>query len=152
MGTGIACGAAALIFWGDQRIKRRVEKEIASGENREYLKGFLLVRKYHNRGAMLGLGQKKSGLVTALAIAMTLAALLVFLLSLGQKGNLLLRGGLTLLLGGAFSNTYDRLKRGYVVDYFSFGAKRGKFRNIVFNVADFCIITGALTAALGAGR
>ena len=37
--------------------------------------------------------------------------------TLGQKGKAALKLGLAFLLGGAFSNTYDRLKRKYVVDY-----------------------------------
>ena len=64
----------------------------------------------------------------------------------------MLRVGLSLLLGGAFSNTYDRLKRKYVVDYVSFGVKWKKLRQVVFNISDFCIITGALLAILGAWR
>ena len=59
---------------------------------------------------------------------------------------------LALLLGGSFSNTYDRLRRKYVVDYLSFPVKWKWFRDIVFNISDFCIIIGALLAALGATR
>ena len=73
----------------------------------------------------------------------------VFIVSLGHRGNNLLRLGLSLLLGGAFSNTYDRLRRGYVVDYVSFPVKWQAFRKIVFNCSDFCIIIGALLSALG---
>ena len=35
---------------------------------------------------------------------------------LGMRGKKLLKAGLSLLLGGAFSNTYDRVMREYVVD------------------------------------
>ena len=78
--------------------------------------------------------------------------LMFFILSFGQHGNHLLRVGLSLLLGGGFSNTYDRLKRKYVVDYVSFNVKWKGLRKIVFNVSDFCIMIGALLIALGAGR
>lgn len=57
-----------------------------------------------------------------------------------------------MLLGGAFSNTYDRCRRKYVVDYFSFGVKWKRLSRIVFNISDFGIILGALTAALAAGK
>ena len=53
------------------------------------------------------------------------------------------------MLGGAFSNTYDRLKRKYVVDYVSFPVKNEKIRNVVFNISDFCIMIGALLMVLG---
>ena len=86
---------------------------------------------------------------TGILIGGVLIAVL-FVVSLGHRGNRLLRVGLALLLGGAFSNTYDRLKRKYVVDYLSFGVRWKGLRRIVFNVSDFCILIGAMLSALGA--
>ena len=63
-----------------------------------------------------------------------------------------MRTGLAFLLGGAFSNTYDRLKRKYVVDYFSLNVKWKRLRRIVFNISDFCIMTGALLTVIGSIR
>lgn len=60
----------------------------------------------------------------------------------------MLKTGLSILLGGAYSNTYDRLVRGYVVDYFGFQVKNERLRNIVFNISDFCIMIGALISVL----
>ena len=98
------------------------------------------------------MGEKKRPVVAAVSLTLTIILTLVFLLSLGHRGNRLLRLGLALLLGGSFSNTYDRLRRKYVVDYLSFPVKWKWFRDIVFNISDFCIIIGALLAALGATR
>lgn len=141
-----------LIFFGDLWLKNRVERILPMGENgkeRALLGGRLLLRRHHNRGAILNTGEKKRPVVAAVSLLLTAALVPVFLLSLGRRGNRLLRLGLALLLGGAFSNTYDRLKRKYVVDYLSFGVKWKWFRSIVFNGSDFCIIIGALLAALG---
>ena len=149
----LSCGAIILsIFAGDFWIKNQVEQKRAEGETREILGGRLLLRRYHNRGAALNFGERRRPLVAAVSVLLTLAALGALILSLGQKGNGMLRVGLSLLLGGAFSNTYDRLKRKYVVDYVSFGVKWKKLRQVVFNISDFCIITGALLAILGAWR
>nr|WP_318685442.1 signal peptidase II [uncultured Acetatifactor sp.] len=149
----LSCGAIILsIFAGDFWIKNQVEQKRAEGETREILGGRLLLRRYHNRGAALNFGERRRPLVAAVSVLLTLAALGALILSLGQKGNGMLRVGLSLLLGGAFSNTYDRLKRKYVVDYVSFGVKWKKLRQVVFNISDFCIITGALLAVLGAWR
>ncbi|MFR3251023.1 MAG: signal peptidase II [Eisenbergiella sp.] len=74
---------------------------------------------------------KKSALVRARP-SLTLAVLILFLLSLGQKGNGLLKTGLAFLLGGAFSNTYDRLSRKYVVDYVSLRTGIGAVDRVVF--------------------
>ena len=136
---------------GDLWLKGWVEKRIAGGENRPLLAGKLILRKHHNRGAMLNVGQKRHTLIAALSLILTIAVTVLFFLSLGHRGNNLLRVGLSLLLGGAFSNTYDRLRRGYVVDYLSFGVKWKWLREIIFNLSDFFIIIGALLAALGYG-
>ena len=150
--TGICISLMAVIFAGDLWIKNHIERTGTEGETRKLWGGRILIRKHHNRGAMLNAGQSRQKAVAALSVIMTLAAAAVFLFSLGQKGNNTLRIGLALLLGGAFSNTYDRLKRKYVVDYFSFGVKWKRLRNIIFNLSDVCIIIGALTSAIGAGR
>lgn len=135
------------IFTGDYKIKKYVEEKV--NEPRPILGGRILLRKYHNRGAMLNLGQRRSKIVTAVSLFLCLLLTAVFLLSLGRRGNNLLRIGLSFLLGGAFSNTYDRLKRKYVVDYFSFRVKWKPLGRIVYNLSDFCIITGALLVVLG---
>lgn len=145
-----------IIFFGDLYIKNRVEKYIpvkGGGKNeRELLGGRLLLRRHHNRGMVLNAGEKRQPVVAAVSVVLTVVLTVVFFISLGRRGSNLLRTGLSLLLGGAFSNTYDRLKRKYVVDYISFGVKWKKLRNIVFNLSDFCIIIGALLTALGLAR
>lgn len=159
------------IFFGDMWIKNLAEKrgadaledgegvpcgkggeEPASADSprRSLFHKYIQVRRYHNKGAVLNLGQNKRRVVAAISVAMCIAAAVVFILSLGRRGNRLLRVGLAFLLGGAFSNTYDRLKRKYVVDYFSFQVKWEPLRRVVFNISDFCIMIGALLAAIGA--
>ena len=150
--TGLCISLIAVIFGGDLCIKNYIERTGVEGETRKLWGGRILIRKHHNRGAMLNAGQSRQKAVAVLSVIMTLVAVVVFIFSLGQKGNNMLRIGLALLLGGAFSNTYDRMKRKYVVEYFSFGVKWKRLRNIIFNLSDFCIIIGALTSAIGAGR
>lgn len=137
------------IFWGDFFLKNYIESHVDERDERVICRGKLLIRKHHNKGMMLNAGQKRRRLVAVFSLAFTLILTVVFIASLGHRGNNLLRLGLALLLGGAFSNTYDRLHRGYVVDYVSFPVKWQAFRKIVFNCSDFCIIIGALLSALG---
>lgn len=138
----------ALIFAGELGIKNYVENKRNAGEEKEICKGRILLRKYHNKGACMNLGEKKSNVVAGLSLILTAVLALVFLFTLTRHGNGWLKAGLSLLLGGAFSNTYDRLKRKYVVDYFSFGVKWAPLRAIVFNISDFCILIGALIIAI----
>ena len=135
------------IFLGDEWIKNQIEKRI--GIHKPILGNRILIQKYHNRGAMLNLGQYHQKVVMGVSVIFCILLTAVFLLSLGHKGNNLLRVGLAFLLGGAFSNTYDRLKRKYVVDYFSFQVRWTPLRRIVYNLSDFCIIIGALLVVLG---
>lgn len=136
------------IFLGDLKIKNMIERKDPSVPSSLW-KNRILIRRHHNRGAMLNLGQGRRPLVAALSVILCILMTAVFVLSLGQRGNGLLRAGLSFLLGGAYSNTYDRLKRKYVVDYFSWNVKWAPLGRIVFNLSDFCIMAGALLAVLG---
>lgn len=122
---------------------------MTEGEKKCFCKGRILIRRHHNRGVMLNFLQKWQPAVAVLSLVLTAIVTVLFGLSFGMRGNNLLRVGLAFLLGGAFSNTYDRLKRKYVVDYLSFGVKWKKLRRIIFNISDFCIIIGALLAVIG---
>lgn len=147
----IYIGILTVIFISDCLIKRHMEQTLTDGEEKKRLNGFIRLRKHHNKGAFLNVGEKRQPIVARLSVLLTAALTAVFLLSLGTQGKRLLKTGLSLLLGGAFCNTYDRLKRKYVVDYLSFGVKWKRLSNIVFNLSDFGIIIGALIAALSAG-
>ena len=149
---GVFVSIIMLIFFGDLWIKNYIEQNIGDNQTQEKLGGLLLIRKHHNKGAVLNVGEQRRPVVAGISVFLTVLALILFVFSLGKHGNNILRMGLALLLGGAFSNTYDRLKRKYVVDYVSFGVKWKKLRGIVFNISDFGIIIGALLTALGAGR
>ncbi|MCI8772394.1 MAG: signal peptidase II [Lachnospiraceae bacterium] len=140
---------AAGIFFLDMGIKNLIEKKVPEGETKEIGRGCLLLRKHHNKGAFLNMGEKKSGFVAILSIALTLAMTVLFLVTFSFRGSRLLKSGLALLLGGAYSNTYDRMRRHYVVDYVSFPVKNKAIRSIVFNISDFCIMIGALLMVLG---
>lgn len=136
------------IFGLEWKLKNHIEKTVAEGEIKKKWGGFLLIRKYHNRGAFLNFGQKSRWAVALVSLLLTAVISIIFLLTLGRGGKSLLKWGLTLLLGGAYSNTYDRLSRKYVVDYVSFSVPGG-LGKVVFNVGDFCIMIGALLCVLG---
>ena len=145
-----------VIFFGDLWIKNKIEKSgIKSkggtgGESAALFGGRILLRNHHNKGFILNCGQGRRRAVAVLSMILSVLMGGLFVLSLGRRGNKLLRVGLAFLLGGAFSNTYDRLKRQYVVDYFSFNVKWKRLRGIVFNLSDFCIIIGSMLMVIGA--
>lgn len=143
---------AAGIFLLDLLIKNHIEAHLQVGEEKSVCQGRLLIRRYHNKGAFLDVGEKRQKAVALLSLLLTLFMTVVFLATFSFRGNAVLKAGLALLLGGAYSNTYDRLTRNYVVDYVSFPVKNKRVRRIVFNISDFCIIIGALMMTLGQGR
>ena len=138
------------IFIGELFLKNHVEENWPMGRDKKAAKGLLNLRRYHNHGAFLNLGEKKKTLVAAVSVGLCAGLLAVYVLTLFQTGNHLLKAGLSLLLGGAFSNTYDRLYRKYVVDYFSFRTGIKALDRVVFKLADFAIMAGALLCTLTA--
>ncbi|MDO4294080.1 MAG: signal peptidase II, partial [Eubacteriales bacterium] len=141
-------GIASAIFLLDKGIKDYAEAEEALAVPKPALGGRLVLQRYHNRGAFLNLGEKRSALMRALSLGLTAVVLVCFVCTLGQRGRGLLKTGLALLLGGAFSNSYDRLYRSYVVDYASLRTGIRALDRVVFNLADLCIMIGALCTAL----
>ena len=144
----IYLGIIGSIFILECLIKAIGEKKGKIGVTKPVCGGKILLKKFHNKGFALNVGEKKQKAVAAVSLLLTLlvtAGVLLF----GNKWNGLIKTGLSFVLGGAYSNTYDRLFRTYVVDYVSFGVKNPKLRRIVFNIADFCIMIGAILVVIG---
>ncbi len=137
------------VFTVDQMTKRYVEEDtrLSAPTNEVHMAdGHIGLMRYHNPGMMLTLGKHKQNLVKLLSASITVVCCLIFVFTLGNHGKKLLQASLALLLGGAFSNTYDRMARGHVVDYVRFPHAPGKLKQVVFNIADFAIILGAFGA------
>lgn len=137
------------IFTGEFLWKNHVEKKIPENSSKKALHNAVILTKYHNRGAAFNTGERIPGAIKWISVVLTMFAAVLFICSIGTAGKGLLKFGLSLLLGGAFSNTYDRLRRGYVVDYFRWNVPVKRIRNLIFNVSDFCIVIGALLIVLG---
>ena len=139
---------ALLILLTEWKIKNYIEAVYDDSRQELIANNTIRLRKYHNYGAFLNIMETKKKLLHMISIIFTLVTTVFFLFTLCHKGNHILKLGLSLLLGGAFSNTYDRLSRDYVVDYFSFCSPFPKLNRIVFNISDFCIIIGTLLTVL----
>lgn len=132
---------AAAVFVLDYCLKRQVEEK-PDDYRKEILGGRILLRKSHNRGAMMNLMDERQQLVAGFSLGLTVSLTAAWLYLLGRRGFGLMKTGLSLLIGGACSNVFDRLKRRYVVDYFSFQVKWKRMQKIVFNLGDICIFLG----------
>lgn len=142
-------GIIVVIFVAELLIKNHIDKNWEIGQAKLICKDKIKLTKYKNRGAFLNFLDKRPKLIAVISIIFSLLILAYFIMTLGQQGNTLFKTGLALLLGGAFSNTYDRLSRKYVVDYFSFQSRFKRLNQVVFNLADIFIMIGAIFVVLG---
>ena len=147
-------GIPLAIVAGDGAIKRCAEKKLADGKSKMLFGGRIRLELLHNPGVMLGVLGKNPRLVLVInSVLLGMAAGELARLSNGEKETMA-KAGLALLIGGGASNLIDRMKRGYVTDYFSIkvGGKMKKLQNVVFNCSDFCVFAGVLCYVLGKSR
>ena len=103
-----------------------VKKEIEARPDGEFPKtvkesgGLIRLHKNHNPGFSFGFMKEYPKLVEMVPVCMLSAVAGAWAYVIGKKGRVLEKTALTLVLAGGASNLYDRLKRGYVVDYFIF--------------------------------
>lgn len=142
---------AAAVFALDYYFKCQMEKK-PNDFRKEILGGRILLQKSHNRGAMLNMMDERQQLVAGFSLGLTAGLTFAWLYLLGCRGLRLLKAGVTFLLGGAYSNVFDRLKRCYVIDYFSFHVPWKRLRKIVFNLGDIFIFLGAFLVIFWNGR
>lgn len=87
-----------------------------------------------NPGAAFGILEHKTEFL--ILIALLMITTVIYLYPRIPASNRLLRVGLGLLVGGSLGNVIDRVRTGYVVDFFDFRIWP------VFNVADTAIVCG----------
>lgn len=133
------------LFGLDMICKETIEKQKAETFPRELRgsRGRIRLYRNHNYGFCFGFLKERPDLVKAIPFAMTSAAggILAWLLSHRQQSTRLERMGFTLVTAGGLSNLYDRLRRGYVIDYFSIEEKG--LRKVVFNLGDLFLFAGS---------
>ncbi len=95
-----------------------------------------------NTGAGFGVFSGYTWLLTALTVLVILAV--VIYMTVKRPKNKMFVTALTFMMGGAVGNVVDRIRLGYVIDFFDF-----RLINFpVFNVADCFITVGAVLFAV----
>ncbi len=144
---------ALFLFQADVAVKQEVEVQKAFDEEQRFLDRRIRLKRFHNYGAAGGRLQGHMPELIKVSGTLTLGSAAAFAWLIFQKGRTVEKAGLSLLMGGALSNLYDRCTRGYVVDYVSFRTPFERLSRLVFNLADFFIIAGTFLIFLGqAGR
>lgn len=90
-----------------------------------------------NRGAAFGMLQNNQSIF--IIVALTASVFGLYYLHT-KKVNLLAKTGIILIISGAIGNLIDRVRLGFVVDYFDFRF----IWEYVFNIADIFVVVGTI--------
>ncbi len=133
---------ALLVLGADFATKRWIESELVYGQQILLTNFFNLVLTF-NAGAAFSFLSDESGWQRWLfsGIAVCASVLIIYLLSKHTSEKLFCIA-LSLILGGALGNLWDRVTLGYVVDFLDFHYKG--YHWPAFNIADSSIFIGAL--------
>ena len=135
---------ALLIVILDRWTKHLAATRIAMYAHIQVIPGFFRLTHTENTGAAFSLfAESPSHWKTAALIGFSVLAMLVVSVLLWKQSHAVtLTGvGLSLILGGAMGNLWDRVATGKVVDFLLFYVKQYQWP--VFNLADSAIVVGA---------
>lgn len=136
---------AALVLLLDRATKWMVAEKIALYDSVPVIPGFFRLTHVQNRGAAFGIfDESPSEWKVWMLIIFSLAALVIVTVLLWKNSFALTATGvaLSLVLGGAAGNLWDRMVAGRVTDFLLFYI--GQHIWPAFNVADSAIVCGAL--------
>lgn len=134
---------AAGIFAADHQMKEHILKTRKEGEKEELFGGRAVLRYIRNYGFAMSAFKKNPSLVKKAAGAVNGMMAAAFARELVKPGDKLKKLSFAMIVGGGLSNLYDRIKRGYVVDYVSFRTGWKRLNDLVFNISDFFILGGS---------
>lgn len=140
---------AAAVFWLDFFVKSLAEKHLAGKERKEVGKTGFFLQLAHNRGFAKNRLEDHPELVKKIqggliSLFGTYGLFRLFF----RKGKKIAALGMALVLGGGASNFFDRIFRGYVVDYLGLP----KIKKLVFNLSDLAIFLGSFFLLIGEGK
>lgn len=136
---------AAGIILLDRWTKWLVAHKIALFDSVTVVPGFFKITHLRNKGAAFSiLANAPDAWRTALLVVFSLVALVVVLVMLVKTSQRLSLQGvaLSLILGGAIGNLWDRILHGWVTDFLLVYYKQWEWPS--FNVADSAICVGAV--------
>ena len=142
-------GLSAAICGSDLAIKSTVKEKVALNIRKDIVKDKVILTKFYNKGAALGFMSDHPELlkgITIFSVGSLAGALSVVS---GLKGHALQKVGFSMILGGAGSNAYERLRYGKVTDYIRLNMGSPKCRRVVYNLGDFAIFAGTALLLLG---
>jgi len=135
---------ALLVVALDRYTKWLIAHRLSMHDSITVIPGFFRIIHTENPGAAFGLfADSPSQWKVALLIVFLLVALAIVSMLLWKNSHRLTSTGigLSLILGGALGNLWDRIVSRHVVDFLLFYV--GRYQWPAFNVADSAIVVGA---------
>jgi signal peptidase II len=135
---------AFIVLLLDRLTKRLVAKDISLHDSVTVIKHVFYITHVENRGAAFGIfNDSPSQWKIGLLVLFSIVALVIVSALLWKSSHTLTASaiGLSLILGGAMGNLWDRLLNGRVVDFLL--VYIGSYQWPAFNVADSAIVVGA---------
>jgi len=139
----VLLATAAVIAAADQVTKAIVAATVNVGDRVNLIGDVVVIWHLRNTGASFSLLQFNGSQVLFLGVTVLAFALIASFHRSFRGHGLWLQGVLGLVLGGTVGNFIDRLRFGYVTDFFSVGF--GDTRFPAFNVADASLVVGMAT-------
>ena len=137
---------AMCVFGVDRVTKMWIDAKVGPWDVLPVIPGFFNIIHSENRGMAFSLLADAPESVRSLVLVGISGAVLLFVaVMLWQAGRGLERLALTLVMGGAMGNLWDRIFRGSVTDFLDFYI--GEYHWATFNVADSAITIGAILLA-----
>ena len=138
----------ALLAGIDLYVKKFVEKEVNAGEEELVCKERVVIRKVYNKGFAFNALDNKPCIVKWISLGVC-GMIAGYVLNVWKTSTCLIKNtAAALVLAGGISNTYERVKKSYVVDYFSFRTKNEKFNRVTFNLGDMFIFLGGIVLTI----
>ena len=137
-------GLAGAVFALDRLTKRIIEAKVSAFDAHPVIPGFFDIVHARNRGAAFSMfADSTSAWRPFFLIGLSLAALVLvaFILRNASRLDRPTAIGLSLILGGALGNVFDRIVSGAVTDFLDFYI--GELHWPAFNVADSAIVIGS---------
>lgn len=144
MGILVLICITVILAMIDIILKSCIEGNLIRKEERTACGGKVILRKVYNRGFSMNLMEEQPDTVKYVSAFSTIILTIVQLISLMRKKCCAFKKiGLSMMTAGAWSNTFDRWLRGYVIDYIGFQTKKEKLTKLTWNLGDFFLIAGA---------
>jgi signal peptidase II len=118
----------------DQLVKYYVQNHMTPGMSIPVIENVFHITYILNPGAAFGILKHQTAFF--IGVALILFIVLIYAYPRIPQHYRMLRFGIGLQLGGAVGNVIDRIKTGYVVDFFDFRIWP------IFNIADIAIVCG----------